>query len=156
MEKTCKNESLPSRDWVCLDQERFASHPQLSPRHGAQKALVITGFFWSGQVFLLLGMLGDWWSLVRWCPTTPSLSLWVSLFSLLRETCRNQQVWEGHWERAPGEIQVEAADADSMILWLVTTYFCGASPWVLSEHECWPLGYSQCSGTVHNRLRSGI
>lgn len=108
MEKTCKNESLPSRDWVCLDRERFASHPQLSPRNGAQKALVITGFFWSGQVFLLLGMLGDWWSLVCWCPTTPRWSLWVSLFSLPRETCRNQQAWEGHWERAPGQIQVEA------------------------------------------------
>lgn len=100
MEKTCKNESLPSRDWVCLDQERFASHPQLSPRHGAQKALVITGFFWSGQVFLLLGMLGDWWSLVRWCPTTPSLSLWVSLFSprnLPKPASMRRPLREGSW-----------------------------------------------------------
>lgn len=90
MEKTCKNESSPSRDWVYLYQERFPYHPQLSLWRGAEKALVTTGFFWAGQVFLPLTMLGDWYSLVHWCPSSSMLSLWASLLPLPRETARWQ------------------------------------------------------------------
>ena len=88
MEKTCKIESLPSRDWVCLYQERFPYHPQLSLRHGAEKVLVTTGFLQAGQVFLPLTMLSDWCSLVHWCPSSSTLSLRASLFPPPRKTAQ--------------------------------------------------------------------
>lgn len=93
MEKTCKNESLLSKDSVCLCLEGFPYHPLLSLWRRAEKALVTTGSFWSEQVFLPLTKLCDWCSLVHRCPSSSTLSLWALLLSLPEKQLSGRPKW---------------------------------------------------------------
>lgn len=133
MMKSLARMSSCSRDSAWLYQERFPHQPQLSLWRGAEKALVTTGFFWSGQVFQPLTMLGDWGSLPHWCPSSSTLSLWASLLPLPRNCSLADPnvvipVWLGKYReaiyRGPGEMQTGVCSGGRWHAFLQLCHFC--------------------------------